>query len=97
VLATLLAGASQNELSGQVLNVGTGRRVTVLELAQLLAQQTGHPHVQPIFKPERPGDVRHSLADISAAKQLLGYEPVTRLEDGLVETVEWYRRAFAGA
>jgi nucleoside-diphosphate-sugar epimerase len=97
VLATLLAGASQHHLSGQVLNVGTARRVTILELAQLMAQQTGHPHVQPIFKPERAGDVKHSLADISAAKQLLAYEPVTRLEDGLTETVEWYRRALAGA
>lgn len=97
VLATLLAGASQSPLHGQVLNVGTGRRVTITELATAMAQQTGQPHLQPVHKPERPGDVKHSLADISAARQLIGYEPVATLEEGLAETVEWYRRALAGA
>ncbi len=96
VLATLLAGASATPLTGQIVNVGTGRRVSVLELAGLMAQQTGQQHVSPVFKPERAGDVKHSLADISAARQLLGYEPVTSLEDGLSETVEWYRRSLAG-
>jgi nucleoside-diphosphate-sugar epimerase len=97
VLATLLAGASTNKLTGQVMNIGTGRRVSILELATLLAQQCGVPHVQPIFKPERAGDVKHSLADVTLAKQLLGYEPVAMLEDGLGETVEWFKRTFAGA
>lgn len=97
VLATLLAGASPAPLAGQVLNVGTGRRVTVLELASLMAQHTGQTHVSPRMQAERAGDVRHSLADIGAARQLLGYEPVISLEDGLGETVEWYRRTLAGA
>jgi nucleoside-diphosphate-sugar epimerase len=97
VLATLLAGASTAKLQGQVMNVGTGRRVSILELANILAQQCGVPHVQPVFQPPRAGDVKDSLADISLARQLLGYEPVATLEDGLAETVEWFKRIMAGA
>jgi nucleoside-diphosphate-sugar epimerase len=97
VLATLLAGASSTPLAGQVINVGTGRRVSVLELANMMAQQCGMPHLQPTFQPERAGDVKHSQADIAQARQLLGYEPVATLEDGLSETVDWFRRTLAGA
>ncbi|CAG0981992.1 UDP-glucose 4-epimerase [Phycisphaerales bacterium] len=96
VLATLLAGACQSRLSGQVVNVGTGRRVSILELATGLTRQCAVPHLQPVFRPSRTGDVAHSLADITQARNLLGYEPFTALEDGLGETVEWYKRALAG-
>ncbi|MFA6045210.1 MAG: NAD-dependent epimerase/dehydratase family protein [Phycisphaerales bacterium] len=97
VLATLLAGAAPNRLTGQVMNIGTGRRVTVAELATVMARQAGVPHIHPTMRATRPGDVLHSLADISLAKELIGYEPVTSLEDGLAETMEWYKRVFAGA
>jgi nucleoside-diphosphate-sugar epimerase len=98
VLATLLAGASTSRLPGPVLNVGTGRRVSLLELASLMARSAGVPHVQPVFRPARAGDVPHSLADIAAARQALGYEPVASLEDGMAETIEWFKRAaLAGA
>ncbi|MDX2131891.1 MAG: GDP-mannose 4,6-dehydratase [Planctomycetota bacterium] len=97
VLATLLAGSCPSRLTGNVINVGTARRVSVLELAQVMARQCGVPHIQPVFRPERAGDVKHSLADISVARQLLGYEPVTPLEEGLGETIEWYKRVLAGA
>jgi nucleoside-diphosphate-sugar epimerase len=97
VLATLLAAATPAKLSGQVVNVGTGRRVSILDLATMMAQQCGVPHVTPVFRAERPGDVKHSQADIGLARQLLGYEPVTMLEDGLLETVEWFKRTLAGA
>jgi UDP-N-acetylglucosamine 4-epimerase len=50
----------------------------------------------PNFQPERAGDVKHSQADIGLARQLLGYEPVATLEDGLGETVEWFKRTLAG-
>jgi len=100
VLATLLAGASAGtgaaRLHGQVMNIGTGRRVSITELAMLLARSCGVPHVQPAFQPDRPGDIKHSLADITLAHQLIGYEPFLSLDDGLLETVEWYRRSLAG-
>ncbi len=97
VLATLLAGASPAKLTGNVINIGTGRRVSVAELATLMARQTGLPHLQPAYRAERAGDVKHSLADISQARQLLGYDPVAALEEGLSETIDWYKRALAGA
>lgn len=96
VLATLLAGSCPSRLMGQAVNIGTASRTSILELAGILAKHCGVPHIQPAFRPERPGDVRHSLADIGLAKQLLGYEPVTSLDDGLAETVEWFKRALAG-
>ncbi|MCC6677906.1 MAG: SDR family NAD(P)-dependent oxidoreductase [Phycisphaerales bacterium] len=97
VLGTLLAGSSEREFRGEVVNIGTGRSTTVQELAEVMARLLGVPHIQPAHQPARPGDVRESLADISRARQLLGYEPVTDLEEGLAETVEWYKRALADA
>ncbi len=97
VLATLLAGASQSRLAGQVMNIGTGRRVSIMEVATQLAQLCAVPHLHPVFKPERPGDVKHSQSDISAARQLVGYEPIASLAEGLTETVEWFKRELARA
>lgn len=97
VLGTLLAGSSEREFRGEVVNIGTGRATTVLDLAESMARLLGVPHIQPVHQPARAGDVRESLADISRARHLLGYEPVTELEEGLAETVEWYKRALADA
>jgi nucleoside-diphosphate-sugar epimerase len=97
VLATLLAGASTTPFMGEVMNVGTGGRVSVLELAERMATLCGVPHLRPLMQPERSGEVKHSQADISKAKHLLGYEPVATLEAGLAETVEWFRAAMAQA
>lgn len=97
VLATLLAGGSATPFAGEAINVGTGGRVSVLELAERLATLCKAPHLRPVMQPERPGEVKHSQADITRARQLLGYEPVASLEDGLAETVEWFRAALAQA
>lgn len=97
VLATLLAGACERPLAGEVVNIGTGRRVSLLELARLMADRCGVPHIHPEFAPGRAGDVPHSLADITRARELLGYSPVARLEDGLEETIAWYRRELAAS
>ncbi|HLP83260.1 MAG TPA: GDP-mannose 4,6-dehydratase [Phycisphaerales bacterium] len=97
VLATLLAGLCPSKLMGEVINVGTGQRLTMQELAKKMAHACGMPHLHPTFLPERAGDVKHSLADITVAKQLLGYEPVASLDDGLAETIEWFKRAYTTA
>lgn len=97
VLATLLAGASDKPLRGEVVNVGTGRRTTLNELAELMARRCRCPHLVPVHESARAGDVPHSLADITAARTLLGYEPVTSLDDGLDETISWYRKGLACA
>lgn len=93
VLAMLLAGVSPAALTGQALNIGAGNRTSLTELVMLLTRACGSVQsIQPIFEPVRSGDVLHSYADISAAKNLLGYEPITTLADGIAETVERYKQ-----
>ncbi|PYQ50528.1 MAG: LPS biosynthesis protein WbpP [Acidobacteria bacterium] len=77
-------------LAGQHVNVATGHRVTLRELLRTIARELGVP-ARAERKPPRKGDVRHSLADISAARRLLGYRPRVDLETGLRHTVQWYR------
>ena len=101
VLATLLAGASDKPLAGEVVNVGTGRRITLMQLlekmAAIIAKDSsavgGPPPLQPLFESARTGDVRHSLADIRRATELLGYAPILSIDEALEETVMWYKQA----
>jgi UDP-glucose 4-epimerase len=92
VEANLLAClAPAAEVAGKVFNVATGRRITLNETFKLLQQLTSYSG-SPIHAAERGGDIKHSLADISAAEQHLGYKPKVDFETGLRQTVEWYRR-----
>jgi UDP-glucose 4-epimerase len=77
------------EAAGHVFNVACGRRTTLNELARELIARLG-ADVEPSYWPERPGDVRHSLADVSKAAAILGYAPKVDLCDGLARTVERY-------
>ena len=75
---------------GEAFNIACGQRTTVTQVANQLTQLLG-VKVQPIHRESRPGDVRHSLADIAKAEKLLGYRPCTDFPVGLGYTVEWYR------
>jgi UDP-N-acetylglucosamine 4-epimerase len=96
VLANLLAALTQDSRAvGQVYNVAAGQRTTLLELHELLAsalreRRPGLVVSSPAFADFRAGDVRHSLADISKARTLLGYEPMHDVRAGLREAVGWY-------
>jgi UDP-glucose 4-epimerase len=83
------------EPAGQAVNVAYGERVSVRRLLAILARLTDRP-ARADRRPGRPGDVRHSLADLRLARRLLGYRPRVDLETGLSRTVEWYRGAGAG-
>ena len=74
--------------AGEVINVGTGRSVSLLDLLATLGALL-HRTVTPRFAPPRAGDVRHSLADIGQARRLLGYEPACDLKTGLKALLEW--------
>jgi UDP-glucose 4-epimerase len=78
-------------LCGQVVNVATGHRVTLKQLLAATAREIGVP-ARAEHRAARPGDVRHSLADISRARKLLGYKPLVSFADGLKKTLDWYRR-----
>ncbi len=91
VAANLLAcKAPAAQAAGQVFNVATGRRVTLNETFKSLQGITGYSGT-PKYGPERDGDIKHSLADISKAAAGLGYKPTIDFEEGLRLTVEWYR------
>jgi len=89
VRANLLAGEAEG-VSGRAFNIASGRRITINHLVEEVRSATG-AEVEPEHLPARPGDVRHSLADLSAARQDLGYEPATELGEGLQRTVEHLR------
>jgi nucleoside-diphosphate-sugar epimerase len=92
VEGNLLAASAPAELvSGRVMNVATGVRITLNEVVEVLRGITGYDG--PVaYAPERAGDIKHSLADISLAGELFGYAPSVSLEEGLRRTVEWYRK-----
>ena len=87
----LVKASAAPGVSGRVYNVGTGRSVTVLELAAALNRLLG-TDLPVKHSPARAGDVRHSRADISRARRDLGYEPAVSFEDGLAQTLAWYRQ-----
>lgn len=93
VHANLLAARSKNNLAGAVINVACGDRISVNELAAKMAALLGRSDLSPVYEPERAGDVKHSLADLRLARQLLGYEPIVAFDAGLESTVEWYRHS----
>lgn len=94
--ANLLAATSENHESvNQVYNVAVGDRTTLNQLYEELSLNLLpiYPHLQdmkPIYRDFRSGDVRHSLADISKAATLLGYQPTHRVDEGLKVAMEWY-------
>ena len=90
VQANLLA-AEMNEANGRVFNIGTGKTISILELLNTLTKINGTP-VDPDFQPGRVGEIQFSCADISAARNVLGFKPRVTLEDGLRETLDFYRR-----
>jgi UDP-glucose 4-epimerase len=91
VEANLLgAEAPANKVAGRAFNIGTGSSINLLDLLDELNRQTGQD-LKPKFGPARAGDVRRSLADISAARESLGYEPKVTWQQGLEETLSFYR------
>ena len=89
--ANLLAcKAPAAEVAGRVFNVATGRRVDLNETFKILKQLTGFSG-DVKYGPERAGDVKHSLADMSRAEKHLGYKPSVTFEEGLRRTIEWCR------
>jgi nucleoside-diphosphate-sugar epimerase len=78
--------------SGHVINVATGSRISLNRLFTSMREMIGS-RVDAKYGPTRPGDVKDSIADITKARRLLGYEPTVSLEQGLKSTIDWYRSA----
>ena len=95
VQANILAATSQEDVGNQIFNIAYGERTTLNELFHLIRERVAKkmPQVMKI-KPQyldfREGDVRHSLADISKAREMLGYAPGYSVREGLARVDEWY-------
>ncbi|MGB3863400.1 MAG: SDR family oxidoreductase [Candidatus Aminicenantaceae bacterium] len=85
-----LQAALVPDVSGQVFNLGNGVQTSVNGLAKTLTELT-KKDIEPVHEEERPGDVKHSFADISKAEALLNYKPRVSLKDGLLRTIEWFK------
>jgi UDP-glucose 4-epimerase len=91
VHANLLAAAAPaDKVSGKMMNMATGSRITLNETFSILCDLTGY-RGKPSYVEERAGDIRDSLADIGLAEELLGYKPLVDFREGLSRTVDWYR------
>jgi len=77
---------------GQTVNIGSGKSTTINDLARLLIDLTHRTHMQPIHRPVREGEIRHSLADIGLGRKALGYRPTVSLRKGLLEYLDWTAR-----
>jgi UDP-N-acetylglucosamine 4-epimerase len=91
VQANILALFTDNKQAvNTVYNIACGERTTLTELFEGLKKEA-NTDLQAIYGPERTGDVKHSLADISKAQQLLGYQPAIKIKEGLAKTYQWYK------
>jgi UDP-N-acetylglucosamine 4-epimerase len=92
VQANLLSLFTTNTTAvNQVYNIACGNQTSLQQLFEILKKEAGS-NLDAAYGPERKGDVKHSLADISKAKKLLGYNPVILVEDGLRLTFKWYKK-----
>jgi len=96
VVDGVLRACEAPDASGEVINVATGGRISLNDLLRVLNRLNGS-NMQPIYKEARAGDVRDSQADISKARNLLGYQPAVFLEEGLERTLRWCQTSFVGA
>lgn len=96
VVAANLAAMESDLAPGTIINIGAGERITLNDLYGAMTEILATP-IAPLYAKERAGDVRHSLADLGRAKELLGYEPTVTWRDGLERTLAWYRERFDSA
>jgi nucleoside-diphosphate-sugar epimerase len=90
VIDANIRAASSAAGVGQVMNAANGEKVSLNQLLETLKKITGHENVNAEFLPERKGDVKHSQADNRKAVEMIGYEKLVGLEEGLRRTIEWW-------
>jgi nucleoside-diphosphate-sugar epimerase len=88
--ANIKASLADAGCAGQVINVACGYEISLNELVEKINSALG-TDIRPVYREERAGDVKHSLADISKAEKLLGYKPIVPFDEGLQKTIQFYR------
>ena len=82
--------AAEGDATGVAVNVGCGDRITITELVERINDVLG-TDIEPIYDDPRPGDVRHSMADLEHVREQLGYDPEIGFQEGLERTVKWFK------
>ena len=88
--ANLKACLAPSEAAGEAFNIAYGGREYLIDIYHIL-ERALEVNIEPVFGPERPGDIKHSNADIAKARKLLGYEPEWSFERGIEEAINWYK------
>jgi nucleoside-diphosphate-sugar epimerase len=88
-----LNAAQTTQGIGEVMNVANGERITLNQLLEVLKKITGKENASADYQPERAGDVKHSQADVTRAKQWLDYKKLVDLEEGLIKTIDWWKQS----
>ena len=92
VQANLLAG--EKNVPGEIINIGAGSPITLTDLGKLILKLSGKENLKLEYTDPRPGDIKHSFADLSKAKKLLGFNPKYKQEEGLREYFKWYVKKY---
>lgn len=95
VLDANYRGATRKGVGGESLNISTPSSVSVNHVVSTIQELLGKTHIHPTYAPARPGDIRQSLADISRAREVLGYEPLVTFDEGIRRAIDWYREHLA--
>ena len=89
VQANIIAATTPNNVAGKIINIACGKSYSVLDLLKVINEALGK-NIDPILVPERKGDIKHSLADISLAREMLNYKVEVDFTEGIKRTVEWF-------
>jgi nucleoside-diphosphate-sugar epimerase len=89
VEANLLAARAKHT-AGEIVNIACGEAITVNAIIDMINEILGKD-IKPVYAPPRPGDIKHSLADITLAEKLIGFRPIVDFKDGLQKAIEWYK------
>jgi len=92
VQANILAG--EKNVPGEIINIGAGHPITLTELGKLILKLTGKENLKLLYTDPRPGDIKHSFADLSKAKNMLGFQPKYKQEEGLRRYFKWYIKKY---
>jgi nucleoside-diphosphate-sugar epimerase len=91
VVSANMLSMQAEKTAGETVNIACGERITLNQIIALINQHLG-TDLEPEYQDPRPGDVRHSLADIGAAERAIGYKPLVMFEEGLERSIDWYRQ-----
>jgi len=83
--------ANAKETHGEAINISTKNAVTVNTVVNTIRKLLGKENIKPVYAPPRPGDIKHSLADVKKAKELIGYVPFVSFEEGIAKAIDWYK------